>query len=338
MRPTKVLLSKVPRREVIIAGIDVSYHQKVINWEHVADPECHYSPKAPFEDFKFAIARVSDGKFRDPQFTRNWKAIREMGFIRGCYHYLRPGLDPVEQAKAVLADIDKAGGIEHTDIPPILDVETLNDQSPERLLDDAHAWVDHVCHELQARCVIYTGPAFWCRYLLYGFEDLPLWIAHYRGDNLPGAPAAPDKPPLVPIEQWPNWVIWQHSCTGRIDGVGAGIDVDLNIFNGSVEELRRLITICWNRGAWINYTHPNVASIPPDPVTTLPEEVESVISPPPSDPAPVTVDVAPLDPLPDDLVPVDDHGHEDTDPAELAKRPGCAFGGLLGRLLGGSSK
>jgi lysozyme len=336
MRPTNVLLETVERRAGVdcVAGIDVSYHQGVVNWETVADVECHYSPKAPFEDFKFAIVRTGDGAFRDPQFANNWKGAKRVGLIRGCYHYLRAGIGigPVGQANIVLDMVDAAGGIDRMDLPPCIDVENLNGRDSAELHDAIGEFRDRIVTQLHVSPILYTYPSFWCANLMWDYEDLALWIAHYRGDNLPGAPAK-TKPPLVPTEQWPTWLMWQHSATGRIDGVKPGTDVDLNIFNGSEVELRRFIALCWENKLWQNYAFPPkgretvlTASDGSDAPASGSDYPIVVVETVDEDPSPVVTD---SDPVAGNTVPV----VRPPDAPELAQRPGCLA--ALAALLGG---
>src|SRR5262245_53102110 len=99
-----------------VAGIDVSYYQKDIDWTKV---------KAAGVDFAFI--RVSDGlNFIDSKFSSNWPSARSAGIVRGAYQFFRPGLDPVAQANLL---IERMGPLEADDLPPVIDVET-NDAGP----------------------------------------------------------------------------------------------------------------------------------------------------------------------------------------------------------------
>ena len=56
-----------------------------------------------------------------------------------------------------------------------------------------------------------------------GFDEYPLWIAHYYKNKLN-------------ISQ--KWYFWQHSDKGKVNGIKG--DVDFNVFNGNIEELKSL--------------------------------------------------------------------------------------------------
>ena len=71
--------------------------------------------------------------------------------------------------------------------------------------------------------------------------DYPLWLAQYPNQYVPGME------PSLP-RGWFKWTFWQYSEKGRINGINAG--VELNLFNGALEELYKFA------GAQINIDRP----------------------------------------------------------------------------------
>lgn len=296
MLPTKVLLRKAAPTctKPMVKGIDVSHHQGTIDWTAIGDPHRHYSSEAPDESFDFAIVRVSDGTFLDRQFERNWKLVRECGLVRGVYQFFRAGGGrAVLQADLMLERIDKCGGIDTEDLPPVIDIERLNEADPQQVVDDVLAWTEHVSKQLDVLPILYTYPSFWCANLLCCCSHLPLWIAHYRGDNLPGAPQAAERPPLIPIEQWEKWAMWQHSSTGRITGIKPGTDVDLNVFDGDFADFLCFIEQAWKPSPTSEDKTPSPSDERPTPEIEVPAPPLGLIipSPPADEHVPVTIDV-----------------------------------------------
>ena len=73
---------------------------------------------------------------------------------------------------------------------------------------------------------VYRILTFKTRYLNDSvFNSYPYWIAHYYVDS---------------VEYRGEWKFWQHTDVGTLPGIRE--KVDLNIFNGSLEELQ-LMTI-----------------------------------------------------------------------------------------------
>ena len=58
--------------------------------------------------------------------------------------------------------------------------------------------------------------------------DYPLWLGWFPKKYVAGMS------PLMP-RGWPAWTFWQYSGKGRISGIQG--DVDLDFFNGTVEQL-----------------------------------------------------------------------------------------------------
>jgi lysozyme len=101
-------------------------------------------------------------------------------------------------------------------MPPVLDVEKSRGVSITEMQKAVKTWLDAVEHHYGIKPVIYTNVDFYQKYFQMGFEEYPLWIAHYL---------QPDKPR---IEN--KWMFWQHSEIGRVDGIKA--PVDFNVFYG----------------------------------------------------------------------------------------------------------
>ena len=86
-------------------GIDISRHQGNINWNKFDTT------------ISFVICKATEGvKIADPKFKKNWDNIPT---IKGCYHFFRPQLSGIDQAKNFL----KVAIIEPGNIIPIIDVE-----------------------------------------------------------------------------------------------------------------------------------------------------------------------------------------------------------------------
>src|SRR5689334_7195445 len=97
-----------------LEGIDVSYYQPNVDWNAV---------KASGREF--AVARINDGTFMDPDFDKNWAGMKAAGLIRGAYQFFRPGQDAAVQADVV---IQKVGFLGPGDLPVTLDMEATDGQ------------------------------------------------------------------------------------------------------------------------------------------------------------------------------------------------------------------
>lgn len=196
-------------------GIDVSKWQGNIDWARV---------KAA--GVKYAFIRVSDGiATLDEKFVPNWVGAGAQGIPRGVYQFFRPHRDPIAQADIVIDHLLEHGVGE---LPPVIDVEATNDQTPETIARNVGLWIDRVESALGVTPIIYTGRYFWNDNVRSSaYSSYPLWIAHYTSAACPNIPDA-----------WGRWAFWQYSSTGRVDGIAG--DVDMNRFNGTVSDLLAL--------------------------------------------------------------------------------------------------
>lgn len=199
-----------------VHGIDVSKYQSTIAWEEVK------AMRVKDVQMQFAFIKATQNSSgTDPHFKRNWKKAKEAGVIRGAYHFFIASGDGKEQAAHF---IDKVN-LETGDLPPVLDIEQLNGVRPERLRTEAKKWLDAAEEHYGVKPIIYTNVDFYTNYLGEDFDDYPLWAAHYFS---PGVPR---------IKR--DWLFWQHSDQGRVNGIVS--KVDFNVFNGSLSDLNRIL-------------------------------------------------------------------------------------------------
>jgi lysozyme len=196
-----------------IQGIDVSSHQPSVDWNQVLQA-----------GKLFAFLRATDGlDYTDPRFETYWSGALEAGMLRGAYHFYRTNDDPTAQAESFLRVIQLQPG----DLPPVVDFEkTTGSESASQILHDLQTWLDVVEKATGRIPVIYTGPDFWSSFGSSGFGRYPLWVAEY-GVQSPR-----------PVMGWPAWTFWQYSETGSVPGIPGAVDLD--VFQGTLEELRSL--------------------------------------------------------------------------------------------------
>jgi lysozyme len=213
--PCAVHATVVPPSGATTEGIDVSHVNGTIDWATVASGNT-----------AFAITAVStDGTNIDASFTQNWSGIANAGLIRGGYWLFHPLLDATTQANEYLAAVGTLGS---RDLPPILDVEITESQTPTTILIGIEVWTGQVRAATGRKPIIYTSSGFWNGTL--GNPDVAyglLWIAQWGV----AAPNIPDPP-------WTTWVIWQYSDTGTVSGVPGSGSLDQDKFNGSLTDLQ----------------------------------------------------------------------------------------------------
>lgn len=198
-----------------IRGIDISHHQGTIDWQQLAKAQIGE------QAICFVFVKATEGKsFLDENFNDNFYQAREYGFLRGAYHYFKPLVPAREQAEYFL----RQAHLEEGDLPPVLDIEETGGLSAAQLRKAALEWLKRVEKAYGVPPILYTNYKFRLSYLnTPEFDRYPYWIAHYYVRSLTYKGA---------------WKFWQHTDCGRLPGIKE--KVDLNIYNGSMYDLRRL--------------------------------------------------------------------------------------------------
>lgn len=209
-----------------VPGIDVSYWNAGIDW-----------PKVRAAGQRYVFAKATEGDFyADPTFDDNWRGAKTAGLLRGAYHFFRSNVDPKKQANKFIDYVKSMN--DNGELPPVLDLETNDGQIKDKVIARAKTWLDLVEDAFNKKPIIYSGQYFLQDYFSEAgggppawAKDYPLWLAQYPNTYVEGAQ------PTLP-RGWFKWTFWQYSDKGRVNGINA--KVDLNVFNGDLEDLYTL--------------------------------------------------------------------------------------------------
>jgi len=198
-----------------VHGIDVSKHQGTIDWKRVSQM------KKNGIQVSFVFIKATEGITRqDNKFETNWKQAAQNGLLRGAYHFYYPSRNAVKQADNFMTVVKLNPG----DLPPVVDIEYSNGKSKQRICEDLKVCIDRLEKHYGVKPIIYTNINFFTTYLEGSFDNYPLWIAGYfdhdRFYNEFNTP----------------WIIWQHSESGKVDGIRGS--VDFNVFKGNLDRLK----------------------------------------------------------------------------------------------------
>ncbi len=209
----------------MIPGIDVSHWQREIDWSEVKRSGVKF---AFIKATEFPDKRTS--LFIDEEMRKNIDGASANGIFWSAYHFFRTHIDPVIQAKAFCETVG-----DFNSLPPVLDLEVAGSKG-ERLNYKVRQFLDEAERITNKRPIIYSSGGFWRSYLANEKRShtdwaraYPLWVAQYT-TLWP-----------TPLYPWAGWEFWQYSDKGKIPGVIT--HVDLNWFNGSIEELERKYVI-----------------------------------------------------------------------------------------------
>ena len=198
-----------------VHGIDISHYQGEVDWNML---EKTRQGRFPVE-FIFMKA-TEGGDFADDKFVANFDSAKAHGFIRGAYHFYNPKTDPNKQADFFIRSVK----LEPGDLPPVLDIEKKS-KDVKKLQGDLKIWLRKIENHYGVKPIIYASYKFKTSYLNDSiFDTYPYWIAHYYVDS---------------VKYQGEWKFWQHTDVGTLPGIDE--QVDLNVFNGSSVNLRKML-------------------------------------------------------------------------------------------------
>ena len=194
-----------------IPGLDVSHWQGAINWARVAAA-----------GRRFTFVKSTDGNNTlDPTFITNRDGAEANGLLVGAYHFARPSrpshADALDEARFFVSQVQPAAG----DLVPVLDIEVNGGLNQTEMTHWAQTWVAEVRALTGVMPMVYTSPGGWAARFgdtaALAQDGARLWVAHWGVSS-----------PTLPANDWSGqgWVVWQHSSTGRVAGIGTDVDLD----------------------------------------------------------------------------------------------------------------
>ena len=199
----------VDRAVYPIKGIDLSAHNGLVDFQKVKD-----------DTVSFVILKATEGTdFCDAMFAHNYKEARKAGLKVGAYHFFRFDTPGKMQAEHFISSL--SGRM--LDLPLVIDVEDWQNAkgvSASAVVRQLRQMIDTLA-ALGHRVMIYTNRAGYAKYVKGNFPDTHLWYCTFSGEP----PHGVDK-----------WALWQHSHSGKVNGVEGNVDV--NTFNGKEPAFR----------------------------------------------------------------------------------------------------
>lgn len=202
-------------RSFDIHGVDISHYQGKIDWAAFAQNKQSFFP------IHFIFMKATEGgDLADKYFMQNFDSAYKYNIIRGAYHFFQPKTDAIKQAQFFINHVSLKKG----DLPPVLDVETTGKLKKADLQRAVKIWLDEVESHYGVKPILYASWKFKEKYLDGNeLNKYPYWIAHYYADS---------------VHYQGEWKFWQHTDVGSVPGIEKL--VDLNVFNGTLDELKRM--------------------------------------------------------------------------------------------------
>ncbi|MGN0584197.1 MAG: glycoside hydrolase family 25 protein [Ruminococcus sp.] len=205
---TTTVTTTVITRPPVASGIDVSVYQGKVDWKTVKE-----------SGVEFAIIRAGYGKHinqKDKYFDINMENAKAAGIDCGAYwfSYATTPEDALKEAD-VFYEVIKDYKFEY---PIFFDYETNAQYALEP--EESSAIIHAFCDRMES----YGYYVSLCSYVNFFntriepeiFDCFDTWIAHYN----------------VQVPSYNrNYGIWQYSCTGKIPGIDADVDLNYAYYN-----------------------------------------------------------------------------------------------------------
>ncbi len=210
--------------------------------------DLHFTPENAVNQLDFAIQRVSYRLTRDEAFAQLVDAVMRVP-IRGGYHYLNSDTDWKAQADKFIA---YASPFDYHFY--VCDFEAAFNVLSTGFAYSAWKWIQYVKQQTGKPVMLYTNFSNYQDYIapserVYGidWDMVPFWQAQYFNVRTPNGT------PSTPAGRTAPWKIWQYTdnADGTLYGMGRATAGDLDVFNGTVQEMR----------AWLGVEAPEPSAV-----------------------------------------------------------------------------
>ena len=195
-----------------VHGIDLSHYQGEVFWEAIGDNS----------KMAYVYLKATEGGDRiDDKYERNIELAHKYGLKVGSYHFFRPKTDLTLQLENFKTQCRPS----QQDLIPMIDVETKQGTGNEAFCDSLLKFLDMVEEAYHQKPLVYTGTNFYNRYLVGKLDDYKLMIAQYTTQE-----------PILNDDK--DFLIWQYTGKGHINGVNGYVDKSRFMGNHSLREIR----------------------------------------------------------------------------------------------------
>ena len=201
----------------MVRGVDVSHHNGPVNWSQLKN-----------EGITFSYLKSTEGiSHIDRNYKSNYENSKQSNIKTGTYHFYTFGLDGEMQAHHFMRHAIVGSG----DLIPAIDVEHSpankysNDKDYIKIVIDELIKLEYEMYEYYGvRPIIYTNKDCYKLYIKNHFPENLIWMSDLHNE--------PD------LKDY-NWIFWQFSHTGNINGVSG--DIDLNYFRYSFRQFNQFL-------------------------------------------------------------------------------------------------
>lgn len=195
-----------------VHGIDLSHYQGEVFWDAIGNNT----------KMAYVYLKATEGGDRiDHRYERNIELAHNHGLKVGSYHFYRPKTEQARQLENFL----KQCRPEEQDLIPMIDIESAGGLCTEDFCDSLFSFLHLVEEAYGQKPLLYTYTNFYNKFLCGKLSDYQLMIAQYT-----------DRMPVLYDDK--EFIMWQYTCKGLIDGVGGYIDKSRFVGAHGLREIR----------------------------------------------------------------------------------------------------
>lgn len=208
----KIRLALKMAERYSVKGVDISYYQGDVDWQVLKN------------GLSFVYMKATEGSgHQDIRFEENLENALETGLAVGAYHFFSFESSGHTQAAHYIEVVGKWDGM----LAPAVDVEYYSSYDgavdAETLRAELQILLDDLEDYYGCKPVIYTTMTAYRNLIQGEFTQYPLWIRNIY---------------YQPVFRGRNWVFWQYSDKGMLEGYsGEERFIDLDVFRGTEQEL-----------------------------------------------------------------------------------------------------
>ena len=159
-----VVPARAGEASIAYDGIDVSDHQRDIDWATVASDK----------RIKYVYIKATEGvTYQSRRYRTNLEQARKHGLKVGSYHFMRTGSSVHAQFENFRRVVKK----NEQDLLPLIDIEVSQGWTNQQVRDSVKVFADLIEQHYGCKPMIYTSAYFYNNILGRAFSEYPLFIA-----------------------------------------------------------------------------------------------------------------------------------------------------------------
>ena len=197
--------------------VDLSHHNTGIVWDSlkvVVDRSGHTTKdllhaKSIYPVTTVILKATEGEKFTDRRFEEYWEEAGKRNLPRGAYHFFRSSRNAEKQAAHYISKVK----LRHSDLPPVLDVETMHEGcSKQELNEKVLVWLKAVEKHYGRTPIVYTSDSY-ARDIFSPdiTKHYPMWIARYNRKE----------------PRFDSWTMWQFTDKAVLYGASGYVDLSV---------------------------------------------------------------------------------------------------------------